>query len=68
MLQPLAIAVMGALAISVLLSLVATPVLYFLLMRCFGGRDPVRTPLAASTAQLTGDGLPEPTTKSVATL
>jgi protein-tyrosine-phosphatase len=50
MLQPLAIAVMGALAISVLLSLVATPVLYFLLMRCFGGRDPVRTSLAASTA------------------
>jgi len=37
MLKPLAIAVMGALAISVLLSLVATPVMYFLLMRCFGG-------------------------------
>lgn len=37
MLQPLAIAVMGALAISVLLSLVATPVVYLLLRRlCFG--------------------------------
>ena len=33
MLRPLAIAVMGALAISVLLSLVATPVVYFLLLR-----------------------------------
>jgi CzcA family heavy metal efflux pump len=33
MLEPLAIAVIGALAISVLLSLVATPVLYFLLRR-----------------------------------
>lgn len=36
MLQPLAIAVMGALAISVLLSLLATPVVYFLLMHGFG--------------------------------
>lgn len=33
MLKPLAIAVMGALAMAVLLSLVATPVLYFLLRR-----------------------------------
>lgn len=33
MLRPLAIAVMGALAISVLLSLIATPATYFLLMR-----------------------------------
>jgi multidrug efflux pump subunit AcrB len=33
MLQPLAVAVMGALAISVLLSLVATPVAYYLLVR-----------------------------------
>jgi CzcA family heavy metal efflux pump len=33
MLQPLAIAVIGALCISVLLSLVATPTLYFLLLR-----------------------------------
>ncbi len=35
MLQPLAIAVMGALAISVLLSLLATPVTYSLLVRLF---------------------------------
>ncbi len=33
MLQPLAVAVIGALTISVLLSLVATPTLYFILMR-----------------------------------
>ena len=37
MLKPLAIAVMGALAISVLLSLVATPAVYYLLLRLFGG-------------------------------
>jgi CzcA family heavy metal efflux pump len=36
MLKPLAIAVMGALAISVLLSLVATPAVYYVLMRLFG--------------------------------
>jgi CzcA family heavy metal efflux pump len=36
MLRPLAISVMGALAISVLLSLIATPATYFLLMRQFG--------------------------------
>lgn len=36
MLQPLAIAVMGALAMSVLFALVATPVVYFLLVRVFG--------------------------------
>ncbi len=40
MLQPLAIAVMGALAISVLLSLVATPVVYDTLMRLLGGEGP----------------------------
>jgi CzcA family heavy metal efflux pump len=39
MLQPLAIAVMGALAISVLLSLVATPAVYFVLLRLFGAAD-----------------------------
>ena len=33
MLRPLAIAVIGALAISVLLSLVATPTLYYLMLR-----------------------------------
>jgi CzcA family heavy metal efflux pump len=37
MLRPLAIAVIGALGISVLLSLVATPTLYFLLLRDRGG-------------------------------
>jgi Cu/Ag efflux pump CusA len=33
MLRPLAIAVIGALCISVLLSLVATPTVYYLLLR-----------------------------------
>jgi Cu/Ag efflux pump CusA len=33
MLRPLAIAVIGALCISVLLSLVATPVVYYVLLR-----------------------------------
>jgi CzcA family heavy metal efflux pump len=37
MLRPLAIAVIGALCISVLLSLVATPALYFLMLRARGG-------------------------------
>jgi multidrug efflux pump subunit AcrB len=37
MLRPLAIGVMGALAISVLLSLVATPAVYYVLMRTLGG-------------------------------
>lgn len=37
MLKPLAIGVMGALAISVLLSLVATPAVYYTLMRMVGG-------------------------------
>jgi Cu/Ag efflux pump CusA len=36
MLQPLAVAVIGALTISVLLSLVATPTLYFILHRLAG--------------------------------
>jgi len=36
MLKPLAIAVIGALCISVLLSLVATPTVYFLLMQISG--------------------------------
>lgn len=35
MLRPMAIAVMGALAISVLLSLVATPAVFYLLNRMF---------------------------------
>ena len=39
MLQPLAVAVMGALAISVLLSLVATPATYFLLLQIFGSSN-----------------------------
>jgi CzcA family heavy metal efflux pump len=38
MLKPLAIAVIGALCISVLLSLVATPTVYYLLRRLFGRR------------------------------
>jgi CzcA family heavy metal efflux pump len=42
MLRPLAIAVIGALCISVLLSLVATPALYFLLLRSRG--DAVAVP------------------------
>src|SRR5438094_9764356 len=37
MLKPLAIGVMGALAISVLLALVATPAVYYALMRTLGG-------------------------------
>ena len=39
MLRPLAIAVMGALAISVLLSLVATPTTYYVLLRLFGAAE-----------------------------
>ena len=39
MLKPLAIAVIGALAIAVVLSLLATPTLYFLLVRGGAGRD-----------------------------
>jgi multidrug efflux pump subunit AcrB len=35
MLQPLGVAVIGALVISVVLSLVATPVVYYLLVRVF---------------------------------
>jgi AcrB/AcrD/AcrF family len=35
MLKPLAVAVMGALAISVLLSLVATPAVYYVLLNLF---------------------------------
>ncbi len=38
MLRPLAIAVIGALCISVLLSLVATPVIYLLLQKLFADR------------------------------
>lgn len=41
MLQPLAIAVIGALCISMLLSLIGTPTAYYLLLRAFGrGRRP----------------------------
>jgi Cu/Ag efflux pump CusA len=36
MLKPLAIAVIGALFISVFLSLIATPTVYFLLLSLFG--------------------------------
>ena len=41
MLKPLAIAVIGALCISVLLSLVATPTVYYLMRRIFGGEKAV---------------------------
>jgi CzcA family heavy metal efflux pump len=44
MLQPLAIAVMGALAISVLMSLVATPATYLLLLRAAGHVPPSGAP------------------------
>jgi multidrug efflux pump subunit AcrB len=37
MLRPLAVAVIGALCISVLLSLIATPVAYFILCSCKNG-------------------------------
>jgi CzcA family heavy metal efflux pump len=40
MLRPLAVAVIGALCISVLLSLVATPSIYYLLMRLTGRPEP----------------------------
>ncbi len=39
MLKPLAVAVIGALAISVLLSLVATPAVYYLLLQIFGAAE-----------------------------
>ncbi|MCX6558454.1 MAG: efflux RND transporter permease subunit, partial [Candidatus Aminicenantes bacterium] len=42
MLRPLAIAVIGALCISVLLSLLATPALYLLLQNLFAGRKKVK--------------------------
>ena len=38
MLRPLAIAVMGALAISLVLALVATPAIFYVLSRLFGGK------------------------------
>ena len=49
MLQPLAIAVMGALAISVLLSLLATPAVYFLLSRIFLGVRVTQAPAKADS-------------------
>jgi CzcA family heavy metal efflux pump len=45
MLQPLAIAVIGALCTSVLLSLVATPTVYYLLRRMFSDEAGVQKPL-----------------------
>ena len=44
MLRPLAIAVMGALAISVLLSLIATPSAYYVLNRLVDGTRKVTRP------------------------
>ncbi|MCE9563358.1 MAG: efflux RND transporter permease subunit [Planctomycetes bacterium] len=53
MLKPLAIAFKGAFAVSVLLSLIATPAVYYVLMRTLGGvRRPVSTP-AVQPAQAT---------------
>ena len=46
MLRPLAIAVIGALFFSVLLSLIATPVVYYLMIRLFRG-SPAHPPTAA---------------------
>jgi CzcA family heavy metal efflux pump len=43
MLQPLGIAVIGALVISVLLSLIATPVVYYVLRKATGTAGPVET-------------------------
>jgi hypothetical protein len=54
MLRPLAIAVMGALAISVLLSLIATPAAYFLLMRQFAS-DPSTSSSSSDSADSSGD-------------
>jgi multidrug efflux pump subunit AcrB len=42
MLRPLAVAVIGALCISVLLSLVATPVAYFILRKCKNSSRPIQ--------------------------
>jgi hypothetical protein len=47
MLKPLAIAVMGALAISVLFSLLATPILYYVLSRIFASSAPLAPAAAA---------------------
>ena len=46
MLKPLAIAVIGALCISVLLSLVATPTVYYLMLRLRGGAHESSHPLS----------------------
>lgn len=58
MLKPLAIAVMGALAISVLLSLVATPLVYFVLMRIFGSRAATGAPASPTVGTPSGPGEP----------
>jgi CzcA family heavy metal efflux pump len=58
MLKPLAIAVMGALAISVLLALVATPVVYFLLMRFFGAVAGIEATISTSVSAPSGNGQP----------
>jgi len=51
MLKPLAVAVMGALAISVLLSLVATPAVYYLLLQLFGSADSRASPWRPATME-----------------
>jgi len=63
MLKPLAIAVMGALAISVLLSLVATPAVYYLLLRLFGRVPATKPPApiaAPSSSGAPAAGEPQP--------
>lgn len=52
MLKPMAVAVMGALAISVLLSLVATPAVYCVLQQVFAGSD------AGAGATVVAEGVP----------
>ena len=61
MLKPLAIAVIGALCFSVLLSLVATPTIYLLLSR-ITGRQPIRSEAAeiSASTELTEAGIPAP--------
>jgi hypothetical protein len=65
MLKPLAIAVMGALAISVLLSLVATPAVYYLLLRVFGRVPAAKPPASPPPATPAKQDDPVPTAPEV---
>ncbi|MEO2092103.1 MAG: efflux RND transporter permease subunit, partial [Gemmataceae bacterium] len=62
MLRPLAIAVMGALAISVLLSLVATPAVFYLLTRLFVRTTPEVIPLTSVLPPVESEAAPLPLT------